>query len=230
MRMLCTHNPGKVNQECPHPRLARASAGKGNRVSGYPLEARTIESISRQFERADSESPGLLLLDALLRPLYANEEAVCILCYPESPNSNKRLGCSLARKVDSLHPKRARSSPPKFFNEFASGRRHYQIQVFTLKSRLGKGPGPTVAVLLKRNHGASLALSRIRQKFRLTQRETEALELLMQGYTTKDIASRMDISPNTAKAFLRSVMFKTEACDRSGILARILQLSKGVTA
>ena len=48
----------------------------------------------------------------------------------------------------------------------------------------------------------------------------------MQGGTTKQIASRMNISPNTAKAFLRSVMFKTGAPSRSGILAKILQLSE----
>ena len=65
-------------------------------------------------------------------------------------------------------------------------------------------------------------------KFHLTQREGEALDLLMHGQNTKQIASCMDISPNTAKAFLRSVMFKMGVCDRSGILAKILQVSEGV--
>jgi len=67
------------------------------------------------------------------------------------------------------------------------------------------------------------------QKFHLTQRETEALELLMRGYNTKEIAEQMDISPNTAKTFLRSIMFKTKARGRSGILVNILQFSKHLT-
>jgi len=54
----------------------------------------------------------------------------------------------------------------------------------------------------------------------------EKLKLLMQGYTTRQIASRMHISPNTAKTFLRFVMFKTGAYDLSGVLAKILQISK----
>jgi len=49
-------------------------------------------------------------------------------------------------------------------------------------------------------------LSNPARKFHLTKRGKEALDLLMQGYTTSQIASRMDISPNTAKAFLPSVI------------------------
>jgi len=91
--------------------------------------------------------------------------------------------------------------------------------------------GPTLAVLLERQHRASLDPFQIGQEFRLTRRQTEALGLLMQGYTTRQIARRMEISPNTAKSFLRSIMFKTHACDRSGILARVMQafdLCKGL--
>ncbi|HEX2666412.1 MAG TPA: helix-turn-helix transcriptional regulator [Candidatus Acidoferrum sp.] len=82
---------------------------------------------------------------------------------------------------------------------------------------------PTLAVLLERNRPHP-DLLRAARRFHLTQRETAALELLMQGYTTKQIACRMDISPNTAKAFLRSVMFKSGAFNRAGILAKVLQL------
>jgi len=38
----------------------------------------------------------------------------------------------------------------------------------------------------------------------------------------------MDISPNTAKAFLRSVMIKVGAENRTGIIARLLQASKAM--
>ena len=95
------------------------------------------------------------------------------------------------------------------------------MRVFALKSNQDH-LGPTMAVLLERKR-EHLDLLRAAREFHLTKREKEALELLMQGFTAKQIASRMDISPNTAKAFLRSVMFKTGASDRSGILAKILQ-------
>ncbi len=228
MREFLTGDRGHANKKHPSLRLARASADQGSDLSKPQAEtsAGAIESVSQQFERANPDSPGLLLLDTLRRPLYVNEEAVSILCYPESPPSNESLGYSLVRTIDSLLPKQDRSLCSQFPNEFASGKRHYQVQVFTLNSYLENGTRPTLALLLERNHRASLDLSRIRQKFRLTPRETETLKLLTQGYTTRQIASRMHISPNTAKTFLRFVMFKTGAYDRSGVLAKILQLSK----
>ena len=228
MREWLTGDPGHANKKHPSLRLARASADQGGDLSKLQsaTSASTIESVSQHFEKANPDSPGLLLLDTLRRPLYVNEEAVSILCYPESPPRNESLGYSLVRTIDSLLPKQVGSLCSQFPNEFASGKRRYQVQVFKMNSYLEKGTGPTLAMMLERNQRAALDLSRISQKFRLTPRETEALKLLMQGYTTKLIASRMHISPNTAKTFLRFVMFKTGAYDRSGVLAKILQLSK----
>lgn len=94
-----------------------------------------------------------------------------------------------------------------------------------MKSNLQGHAGPTLAVLLERNREHPDLLQAAR-RFHLTERETAALELLMLGSTTKQIACRMDISPNTAKAFLRSVMFKSGAFNRAGILAQVLQLLK----
>jgi LuxR family transcriptional regulator, regulator of acetate metabolism len=56
----------------------------------------------------------------------------------------------------------------------------------------------------------------------LTQREKETVELLIQGLTSKEIATRMKISPNTVKAFLRIVMVKMGVSTRSGILGKVI--------
>jgi DNA-binding CsgD family transcriptional regulator len=78
-----------------------------------------------------------------------------------------------------------------------------------------------VALLLERNTTSSLVLEEIAKQFDLTQRERETVELLLQGLTSKEIASRMAISPNTVKAFLRLVMVKMGVSTRSGIVGRI---------
>ena len=217
-----------------HPRreLPGTSAANGNGLSKYLPGAtgRTIAPIPEPYERANSHSAGLLLLGAFLRPLYLDEEAVCILSYPEIPRSNKRFDEFLMGRIKSLLPKQDSNSHARFPSEVTSGKRQYQLRVFTLKSHIANGAGPSLAILLERNHRASPHLRLVAQKFRLTQRETEALKLLMQGHATKQIASRMDISPNTAKSFLRSIMFKTGACDRSGILAKILEISESTAA
>src|SRR5439155_19476114 len=88
------------------------------------------------------------------------------------------------------------------------------------------GAVPALAVMLERNQRASVEITQAAKRFRLTPRVTEALELLTLGYNTKEIASQMGISPNTAKTLLRSIMFKIGARERSGILVKILQFAK----
>ena len=78
-----------------------------------------------------------------------------------------------------------------------------------------------MALLLERSLG-SFDLFQMAGEFNLTQREREAVELLVQGLTSKEIANRMRISPNTVKAFLRLVMIKTGVSTRSGIVGKLL--------
>ena len=81
---------------------------------------------------------------------------------------------------------------------------------------------PAFAVMLERDAASSFsALTEISQEFDLTQRERETVEFLMQGLTSKEIATRMNISPNTVKAFLRLVMVKMKVSTRSGIAGKI---------
>ena len=229
MRMAFTRDPGPASQE--HPTRKVVCCPRGTGLSSHPHEASAsvVASLSRELERANTDPPGILLLDRGQRPLYANEEAVSILTFPENLGENKRLYCLLVEKINSVLPKQNGFSSSKCSLELSSGKRRYQVRVFELNSHLGNGHGLILAVLLERNNRAPLYLSGMSQQFRLTQREAEAVQLLTQGCTTRQIASRMDISPNTAKTFLRSVMLKTGASDRSGILAKILQLSKGAT-
>jgi len=181
--------------------------------------------------REESLATGFLLLDASLRPLYASEEALAILAYPGVPSKTNAFGNSLRTRILSLLYSNGNHngfSPSKFLNEVASGRRRYQLRAFSVKSNLGNGRGPAVALLLERNHRNALNLESVARKFRLTPREKETVDLLIQDLSAKQIASRMGISPNTAKAFLRSVMIKVGAENRTGIIGRILQASKAM--
>jgi DNA-binding CsgD family transcriptional regulator len=62
----------------------------------------------------------------------------------------------------------------------------------------------------------------VSSQFGLTRREQETIQLLLQGLTSKEIAERMGISPNTVKAFLRLVMVKMGVSTRSGIVGKIV--------
>src|SRR5258707_9936952 len=182
--------------------------------------------------REESLATGFLLLDASLRPLYASEEALAILAYPGVPSKTNAFGNSLRSRILSLLYSNGNHngfSPSKFLNEITSGRRRYQLRAFSLKSNLGIERGPAIGLLLERNQRDSLDLESVARKFRLTPRERETVELLLQDHSTKQIANRLNISPNTAKVFLRSVMIKVGAENRTGIIGRILHTSKAIT-
>jgi DNA-binding CsgD family transcriptional regulator len=180
--------------------------------------------------QGESTTTGFLLLDASLRPIFANKEALAILAYPGIP-SKQGLNNFVRSRVRSLVSSNGNHngfSPFQFVNEVASGNRRYQLRAFSMNSNPGIGRGPAIAVLLERKHDGRLNLGSVARKFRLTRRERETVDLLLQDLSTKQIADRMGISPNTAKAFLRSVMVKVGAGNRTGIVAKILQAPKNM--
>jgi DNA-binding CsgD family transcriptional regulator len=164
---------------------------------------------------------GLVLLDSHKRPVYANGEAIRALAYPEEAGKMKPSAHVLAEKVCSLMPDGQDSAFSA--KEFISGRRRYLCRVFQLESGHRNGGAPAVAILMERTRCVSFLLSATIEHFRLTAREEEAVKLLLEGLTSKEIAGRMHISPNTVKAFLRLVMIKMGVSTRSGIAGKILQ-------
>jgi len=75
--------------------------------------------------------------------------------------------------------------------------------------------------MLERKMIGGVELAEICTRFGLTPREQVTVRLLFDGLTSKEIAGRMNISPNTVKAFLRLVMVKMGVSTRSGILGKI---------
>lgn len=58
----------------------------------------------------------------------------------------------------------------------------------------------------------------------LTPRETQVLELLAEGCTNKQMAQRLDLSPETIKDYLNGVYRKLEVRDRLGALTRAREM------
>jgi DNA-binding NarL/FixJ family response regulator len=57
----------------------------------------------------------------------------------------------------------------------------------------------------------------------LTERELEILQLLAFGYTNRDIAGRLFISPDTVKTHLEHVYQKLGASDRTAAVAEAMR-------
>jgi DNA-binding CsgD family transcriptional regulator len=170
---------------------------------------------------APSSAVGFLLLDSSLRPISFNAEAVKVLTYPDQLEDVSHPDIFLTGRIRSRLLSRPPSPELPLVTDFQSGRRRYLCRAFVVDWH-GDGPShPNIAVLLERGPSGQIPLSQVSQQFNLTQRERGALEYLLQGLSSKQIASRMNVSPNTVKAFLRLIMIKMGVSSRSAIVGRI---------
>jgi uncharacterized protein YjbI with pentapeptide repeats/DNA-binding CsgD family transcriptional regulator len=65
-------------------------------------------------------------------------------------------------------------------------------------------------------------LGRVAAVYRLTAREHECLFGMVDGLTSKEIAQRMNVSPNTIKSFMRMIMIKMGVTTRAGLIATVM--------
>ena len=182
--------------------------------------------INSNKTRASKQScTGFLLLSTGLKPLYVNPQAAEILFHPENPAKVKDFVNQLASKVRAMIVNGGPAGRIPVCKEFLSGSRHYICRFFNVQLPASKSNGPnasSLALLLERGSDANSAVLKICQQYHLTQRECEAVRLLAQGLASKEIAARMDISPNTVKVFLRLAMMKMGVTSRSGIMSKFI--------
>ena len=173
----------------------------------------------RRAAPATSSGVGFLLLDSSFEPIYVNDEVVQILTYPKGPREIGSLDGFLANKIQSALFNGHSSAPAA---EFLSGKRHYRCRAFSLDSH-SRDPSQVIAVLFERRPREAIDVAQVAAAFRLTGREQETVEFLVEGLTSKEIAARMQISPHTVKAFIKLVMIKLGVSTRSGVIAKIIK-------
>jgi DNA-binding CsgD family transcriptional regulator len=172
--------------------------------------------------------PGLIVVDTSAKVVGSNAEVLQILTFPEQPRNIHNLGVWLAKKVrSSLVQGR---SPTGLAGKVQSARRTYLCRSFPLDlpenhnshSNGSDQSGKLTIVMIERKSHESTTIAEISERFGLTAREQETVQFLREGFTSKEIAQRMKISPNTVKAFIRLVMVKMGASTRSGIVGMIV--------
>lgn len=164
---------------------------------------------------------GFLLLDNKLKLVMFNSEAVKILAYPTAPSQIKQLDVFLADQVKLNLVEGRTGEALTFSKQFKSGNRRYVCRTFSLHPDVSPSYQKNAALLLERNTSVNSALSQASEMFDFTPREKETVELLMQGLTSKEIAERLKISPNTVKAFVRLVMVKMGVTTRSAVVGKL---------
>jgi len=171
--------------------------------------------------------PGVIVVDAALSVVASNAEAVHILTFPDKPEAIQQLDSWLANKIRASLIER--NSAARIVGEFHSARRRYQCRSFPVEMsavrksgnhKNGRSEGFLI-VMLERTGNETVMIAEIAERYGLTARERETVELLLEGLTSKEIAERMKISPNTVKAFIRLVMVKMGVSTRSGIIGKL---------
>jgi DNA-binding CsgD family transcriptional regulator len=172
-------------------------------------------------------SGGFILLNSAMKPILVNREAAEILSYPYRPETQRNLDEFLASKIGSTLFSRS-SSRPVLVEEFHSGRRLYRCRTYRVSALANGDSQASMAVLLERDSRRSSSLLVVSERFHLTAREQDVVQRLFEGLTTKQIATQLEISPHTVKAFLRLIMVKMEVSTRSGIVGKALNISAKV--
>jgi DNA-binding CsgD family transcriptional regulator len=164
---------------------------------------------------------GFLLLDGELNPIAWDDLARQAVCFPTEANRINQPKLSLADRVRIVLLDRGPQGKTAFVKEFKSGNRRYLCQSSEVACSENHSLQPAFILLVKRDTASSRsALAEISAQFGLTRREGETVEFLLQGLTSKEIGTRMQISSNTVKAFLRLVMVKMKVSTRSGIAGK----------
>jgi DNA-binding CsgD family transcriptional regulator len=166
---------------------------------------------------------GLVVIDLSLKLVACNADAIQILTFPDNPEKISDLGGWLTKKIHSCLVDQKSPTRPSFVAEFRSANRMHLCRAFPLTT--GTSPNtrhPIVVLMLERKSREQSTMVEISKRFGLTPREQETARLLGEGLTSKEIATRMNISPNTVNSFVRLMMVKMNVSSRSAIIGKIV--------
>lgn len=167
---------------------------------------------------------GVMLVDAGFRVVASNPEVLQILTFPERPEQIHDLDSWVANRLRSKLVQR--HSLSGIAGEVRSARRTYLCRSFlldpvvNLRNKLAQSGRLQIVMIERKSHEATSILE-VSERFGLTRRERETVQFLLEGFTSKEIAQRMNISANTVKAFIRLVMAKMDVSTRSGIVGKV---------
>jgi DNA-binding CsgD family transcriptional regulator len=166
---------------------------------------------------------GLLILDSSHTPVASTPEALRVLAFPNDPSQIQNPEVFIRHKIGSdLVLSTGNQDDHVFVFEFRSGKRRYICTTFNLQAPKTHPAQISVALLLERSTRTTIDLARVATQYGLTPRESELVQNLLLGLTSKEIAARMKVSASTVNAFLHLVMVKMGARTRSGVVRQIV--------
>jgi DNA-binding CsgD family transcriptional regulator len=165
---------------------------------------------------------GMVLLDSSLKPVSFDHGAATILANPN--RSGMSRGDQLCIPAEVLEAVRqcesgALSSITVCFHR---GKAKYVCRLYLLEPQTMGVANRFLALHFEREASAQDAVHKLSSEYHLTEREEQALRGIALGLSGKQLAERMNISPNTVKVYLRLIMAKMGVAGRGEIAAKLL--------
>ncbi len=110
-----------------------------------------------------------------------------------------------------------------YIETIVSYRRRYVVRAVVLSNNTLVKHTRNYLFILERFTPENINLIKIIRQYNLSKREQEILQLLMKGYSNKEIAYELNLSLNTIKTYMRLLMNKFNVGNRSSIIADLLK-------
>ena len=164
----------------------------------------------------------MIIIDGSFRPVALDSGAMAILSDLNGTNGSSDSHLNLPREILNFLHARSDGELGGAYMRVNLGNRENSCRVFSLMPRTDAVILPMLTLYLKRELSIVDTVYRAGIDYHLTDREKETLIGVTMGLTSKELAMRMQISPNTVKAFLRLIMIKMGVATRSAIVAKLL--------
>lgn len=183
------------------PRYARQEA----RISGEPADV------------------GLVLMDLSMRPIAIDQGAAAILNYQSRTAGSAPPANWIPKELLNSIRGRSPAELSSINTRCRIGATDYFCRSYIMESPDGFLGQPIMALHLAKDLSTTDTIDDVAARYHLTRREQEVLlGISSGGLTNKELAVRMNISPNTVKLFLRLAMIKMGVTTRAGLVAKIL--------
>ncbi len=164
---------------------------------------------------------GLLIFDGKANIVYSNRRASSILDRFELPAEistiNKRISDAVGRgKLNELFPGEI------YLTKKFDGSSSNWIFRFYVND---KPDALIYVVITEETISNKLDMNEIRQKFRLTRRETDIVRRVIDGRKNSEIAEEVDITEQTVKDHLSNIYMKIGVENRMALMRTLMQTS-----
>jgi DNA-binding CsgD family transcriptional regulator len=166
---------------------------------------------------------GVLLLDLSLRCVAWDQGVASILKDGDTSLFNPQSPSWIPQEILDVIRRRKLGELGALKAYLRIGEPEYLCRAYLLETVAPPAAQQLVAIHLERTSFAVETVYSCATEYHLTVREAEVLRGIALGLSTKELAIRLVISPNTVKAFLRLVMIKMGVATRGEMFAKLLE-------